>query len=295
MHRVHRLPRVVFPAMVSRVKMLARMDIAERRRPQDGRFKPNIETMKSNFVYPPVPYGVWRKGRDRNLIQCFEARVRPTRFFPREMAIYKRMLMIQPGWFWSSDPREGKPPRCTVHCITSTHHESISSHSKTPSRTYTKPSTKSPCNPHWTHISTALKNVLRQDPDVVMVGEIRDSGDRRKCSTSGSDRSPSPIHNPYRRCGRSHRSNDRSGTLSILLSSVLVGVIAQRLVRRILSTLCGGRCTHRRTGLYLRLPRVRGRSFKIKHGEGCVRCRYTGYKGRTGCTKLCRSHPASHD
>ena len=55
LHRVHRLPRVVFPAMVSRVKMLARMDIVERRRPQDGRFKTQHKNDEVELRVSTVP------------------------------------------------------------------------------------------------------------------------------------------------------------------------------------------------------------------------------------------------
>jgi len=72
------------------------------------------------------------------------------------------------------------------------------------------------------------------------------------------------------------------GVLPFLLSSVLVGVVAQRLVRK--------NCLHCAVDdvlqddevLALRIKGTRGKRLKVRRGVGCVKCRYTGYKGRTG-------------
>ena len=55
LHRIHRLPKVVLPAMISRFKMLARMDIAERRRPQDGRFKTTHQDEEIELRISTIP------------------------------------------------------------------------------------------------------------------------------------------------------------------------------------------------------------------------------------------------
>jgi general secretion pathway protein E len=129
---------------------------------------------------------------------------------------------------------------------------------------------------------TALKNVLRQDPDVVMVGEIRDTETAENAVQAAltGHQVLSTVHTGDA-AGAIGRMVDL-GTLPFLLSSVLVGVIAQRLVRRICQHCTVDDVLTEEQALSLRLPRVRGRTFKIKRGEGCVRCRYTGYKGRTG-------------
>ena len=72
------------------------------------------------------------------------------------------------------------------------------------------------------------------------------------------------------------------GVLPFLLSSVLVGVVAQRLVRRICQHCTVDAVLTEEQILALRIHGARGRRLKVRHGEGCVRCRHTGYKGRTG-------------
>ena len=289
MHRVHRLPRVVFPAMVSRVKMLARMDIAERRRPQDGRFKTQHKNDEVELRVSTVPTAFGEKV----VIRIFDPGVLRQEldqlgFFPREMAIYKRMLMNSTGMVLVVGPTgSGKTTTLysSLHHINSPRinivtledpienvHEAFNQIAMQPRIGLT--------------FGTALKNVLRQDPDVVMVGEIRDSETAENAVQAAltGHQVLSTIHTGDA-AGAIGRMIDL-GTLPFLLSSVLVGVIAQRLVRRICPYCVVEDVLTEEQALFLRLPRVRGRSFKIKQGEGCVRCRYTGYKGRTGLYEI---------
>ena len=105
---------------------------------------------------------------------------------------------------------------------------------------------------------------------------------QQKCYTSSHDRS---YGSKYNTCGEVSGAIGRMldlGTLPFMLSSVLVGVIAQRLVRRI--------CPHCAEDSFLteeqihalRIQGARGRRLKVKKGKGCVKCRHTGYLGRTG-------------
>ena len=67
-----------------------------------------------------------------------------------------------------------------------------------------------------------------------------------------------------------------------LLSSVLVGVVAQRLVRKVCPHCAVDDVLHDDEVLALRIQGARGRRLKVRRGVGCVKCRYTGYRGRTG-------------
>ena len=130
--------------------------------------------------------------------------------------------------------------------------------------------------------AAALRTVLRQDPDVVMVGEIRDPETAQYAIQAAltGHLVVSTLH-----------TNDAAsaitrlldlGVYPFLLSSVLVGVVAQRLVRQI--------CAHCKTDGFLTEEQVlslgiagaEGRQLKVWYGKGCVRCRGTGYTRRTG-------------
>ena len=106
---------------------------------------------------------------------------------------------------------------------------------------------------------------------------------------------------PYRRLSRvtlvisTLHTNDAASAITrlldlevypFLLSSVLLGVVAQRLVRKVCPDCSEDDWLSEDQALALRIPNVEGRKLKVKHGTGCVRCRGTGYKGRTALFEL---------
>ena len=134
----------------------------------------------------------------------------------------------------------------------------------------------------------ALRTILRQDPDIVMIGEIRDTETARMATQAALTGHMvfSTLH-----------TNDTASTITrlidlevepFLLGSTLTGVMAQRLLRTI--------CTSCRTtdtlseeqidllGLDVK-PRS-GQVFPVAYGAGCIQCRGTGYRGRTGVFEL---------
>src|SRR5690606_38551371 len=131
--------------------------------------------------------------------------------------------------------------------------------------------------------ANALRTVLRQDPDIVMVGEIRD-GETASMAIQGALTGHlvfSTLH-----------TNDAPSTVTrllelgvkpFLLASTLVGVVAQRLLR----TICPDCKTStfltedQLAALDLKLPSKQKRRLAVKFGRGCTTCRYTGMLGRT--------------
>jgi type II secretory ATPase GspE/PulE/Tfp pilus assembly ATPase PilB-like protein len=134
--------------------------------------------------------------------------------------------------------------------------------------------------------ATGLRSILRQDPDVVMVGEIRDSE-----TAEIAIRAALTGHQVF----STLHTNDSTGAVTrlidmgvepFLISSSLEGVLGQRLVRRI--------CPHCRTessvepALRDQLEAISGRKIEgaVFRGTGCDECRGTGYHGRTGIFEL---------
>jgi len=143
--------------------------------------------------------------------------------------------------------------------------------------------------------ATGLRSILRQDPDVIMVGEIRDSE-----TAEIAIRAALTGHQVF----STLHTNDSAGAVTrlldmgveaFLISSSLEGVLAQRLVRRI--------CTHCRAewpvpaGIREKLATLGARKVegRFYHGKGCEECRGTGYRGRIGMFELLAINPELRD
>ena len=285
LHVVHRLPRVVFPAMVSRVKTLARMDIAERRRPQDGRFKTahGEDEVEMRVSTAPTVFG------EKVVVRVFDPGILQSNLdylgmFPRELVQFRSMLANRTGMVLVVGPTgSGK---------TTTLYSSLAYLSSPKINIVTLEDPIENVHEKFNQIAmqprigltfgSVLKTVLRQDPDIVMVGEIRDAETAQNAVQAAltGHQVLSTIHTGEA-AGAVSRLLDLD-VLPFLLSGTLVGVVAQRLVRRICPHCAEDDLLSEEQALALRIPGTRGRRLKIKKPAGCVKCRYTGYLGRTG-------------
>jgi general secretion pathway protein E len=285
LHGVHRLPKVVLPAMVSRFKLLAKMDIAERRRPQDGRFKTTFgdDQIELRVSTMPTAFG------EKVVARIFDPGVRLNEleslgFFPREVTSFKQMLGHTSGLVLVVGPTgSGK---------TTTLYTSLNYLSSPRVNILTLEDPIEMVDTNFNQIAmqpkigltfgSALRNVLRQDPDIIMVGEIRDEETAQNAVQAAltGHLVISTVHT-IDSASAVGRMLDL-GVLPFLLSSVLVGVVAQRLVRRICSVCAEDDVLHEDEVSSLRIHGARGRRLKVRRGQGCVKCRQTGYKGRTG-------------
>ena len=294
LHRVHRMPKVVHPAIISRFKTMSRLDIAERRRPQDGRFKTKYKTdeVELRISTAPTAFGEKMVARIFDpgvLIQDIER----LGFFPRELEVMRQMITANTGLVLVVGPTgSGKTTTLysSLHYIASPRinvitledpiemvHEKFNQIAMQPKIGLT--------------FGSALKTVLRQDPDVVMVGEIRDEDTASNVVQAAMTGHLviSTIHTGEA-AGAVSRMLDL-GVMPFLLSGVVLGVVAQRLVRKV--------CPFCATDDYLteeqihslRIPSVRGKRLKIKRGRGCIKCRNTGYLGRTGLFEVMQITP----
>ncbi len=285
LHAVHRMPKTVHPAVVSRIKLLSRMDIAEKRRPQDGRFKTQIgdEEIELRVSSVPTAFG------EKVVVRIFDPAVlrqslADLGFFPRELATYESMIRSPNGMVLITGPTgSGKTttlystlhhvasPRiniCTLEDPIEMVNEAFNQMAMQPKIGFT--------------FGTALKNVLRQDPDIIMVGEIRDpdTADNAVQAALTGHMVLSTVH-----------TNDAAsavgrlldlGVYPFLISSVVLGIVAQRLVRKVCAHCAADEVLSPEQVDTLRIRGAEGRSLKVKRGQGCVRCRGTGYRGRTG-------------
>ncbi len=285
LHVVHRLPKAVYPALVSRVKTLARMDIAERRRPQDGRFKTQHKNAEVEMRVSSAPTAFGEKV----VVRVFDPGVltqdiERLGFFPRELQMFRQMLGNGTGMMLVVGPTgSGKTTTLysALHYLSSPRVNIVTL--EDPIENVHDAFNQIAMQPRiGLTFGSVLKTVLRQDPDVVMVGEIRDDETATNAVQAAltGHQVLSTIHTGEA-SGAVGRLLDL-GVLPFLLSSTLVGVVAQRLVRKLCPHCAEDDVLPEEQALALRIPGSRGRRLRIKRPGGCPKCRYTGYLGRTG-------------
>jgi len=294
LHQIHTMPKIVHNAVVSRIKMLARMDIAEKRRPQDGRIKTNhngreIELRVSSL---PVAFG------EKLVIRIFDPDIlmqdlENLGFFPRELELFKTFIAQPHGIILVTGPTgSGKTTTLysslkvlsTVEVNIVTIEEPI----EMICEEFNQVSVQPQIGLTFTNI---LKTILRQDPDIIMVGEIRDLETAENAiqaaltghlvfSTLHTNDAPTAIT----------RLVDL-GVPPFLISSTVIGVMAQRLVRKICPSCQKSIPLGAEEIEILGIKQFEKRPPLVKIGEGCPDCRWTGYKGRTGLFEVMEITP----
>jgi general secretion pathway protein E len=284
LHTVYRLPKNVHNAIVSRIKTLSRLNMAEKRRPQDGRIKTdkgNAE-VEIRISTVPVAFGekiVMRIMDPDILLQDIEM----MGFEKDDLEKYNQFIQMPHGIILVTGPT-GSGKSTTLYSTLrriSTSENNIITIEDPIEMVHEEFNQIGVQTAIGVTFESILKTILRQDPDIIMIGEMRDIETAENAiqaaltghlvlSTLHTNDAPSSIT----------RLLD-IGIPPYLIQATLVGVIAQRLVRVI--------CEHckepldidgeilKSTGINL----PNRHTNKFFHGVGCNRCRHTGYKGRT--------------
>jgi general secretion pathway protein E len=282
LHYIHKIPKSVHPPIVSRIKMLSRMDIAEKRKPQDGRIKTNYmgKEIELRVSTMPVAFG------EKVVIRIFDPEVLLQEldqigFYPREYQLFSSFIRRPNGVILVTGPT-GSGKTTTLYSalkVLSSPDVNIIT-VEDPIEMVMEEFNQVGVQPAiGVTFANSLRTILRQDPDIIMVGEVRDKETAENAvqaaltghlvlSTLHTNDAPSSIT----------RLLDL-GIPSFLIASTLIGIIAQRLVRKICPHCSKERFLSEEERVHLQLP---AKKFKVSYGEGCVECRGTGYKGRTG-------------
>jgi len=291
LHNVYTLPRAVHAPLVSRLKMLSRMDIAEKRRPQDGRIKIQKEgrDVELRLSTLPVAFGekiVVRIFDPQHLIQALDS----IGFFKEDLTAWRTFMNRPTGLVLVTGPT-GSGKTTTLYSTLkelSGPDVNITTVEDPIEMVYEEFNQVLVQRKIEVTFAQALRTILRQDPDIIMVGEIRDAE-----TAAMAVQSALTGHLVF----STMHTNDTASTITrlleldvepFLLASTLVGVMAQRLVRRI-CTSCKVETHLTREQidiLEIKLPPSSGQQLPVHIGEGCVRCRGTGYFGRVGLFEL---------
>ncbi len=291
LHPVYQMPMGVLNAMTARIKLLGRMDVVEKRRPQDGRIKtrnPRGDEIEMRLSTLPTAFGekmVMRIFDPDNAVKDLDA----LGFAPNEAQRWEALVKQAHGIILVTGPTgSGKTTTlystlkrvATEEVNVSTVEDPIEMIEPSFNQTQVQPQLDF-------NFTEGLRALMRQDPDIIMVGEIRDLQTAEMAvqaaltghlvfSTLHTNDAPSAVSRLL-----------ELGIASYLINATLLGVLAQRLVR----TLCD-KCrvldtdaTRADLAEFVKPWQING-SYRPYKAVGCVECRMTGFRGRLGLYEL---------
>lgn len=299
LHDMEAPPKQLQNAIISRVKIMAKLNIAERRLPQDGRIKMRILGKEIDLRVSTIPtiYGesvvlrildrenvileLTRLGFPKSSLKKFESTISKP---------YGMLLVTGPTGsgktttLYASLNKLNSPEKKII-----TIEDPIEYQLHGVNQIHVKPQI-------GLTFSNGLRSIVRQDPDIIMVGEIRDAetADIAIQAALTGHMVFSTVH-----------TNDSAGAIArlsdmgiehYLMASALVGILAQRLVRKI--------CLHCKEKVKITKKYLDnlGPEFdsilqinELFEGKGCEKCNQTGYRGRIGIYELLLIHEEIHD
>jgi general secretion pathway protein E len=292
LHDLFSLPLTSLPQLISRIKIMANMNIADHHRPQDGQFSVKA---KGRFIDIRVAIiaTVYGEMAVLRLLDKSRATLNLSElgFLPESLSKYENMLKVPYGVILVSGPTgAGK---------TTTLYASVNSLDQTSRNIIT---VEDPVEYRFSNINqiqvnvraginfaSGLRSILRLDPDVILIGEIRDSETANIAIQSAltGHLVLSSIH-----------ANDSVGVVlrlldlgvePFLVSSALIGVVSQRMVRRICPQ-CARMAEASPEETMVYAQEMSEEKTKFMYGAGCKSCSNSGYRGRTGIFEiLCNS------
>jgi general secretion pathway protein E len=298
LHQVYQVPMSVMTAMTSRIKVMGRMDLVEKRRPQDGRIKTRTvegQEVELRLSTLPTAFG------EKLVMRIFDPEVLVRDFaelgFSEEDLARWRKMTEQPNGIILVTGPTGSGKTTTLY--------STLKHLATPEVNVctiedpiemVEPAFNQMQVQHGLDLGFAdgVRALMRQDPDIIMIGEIRDLETAEMAiqaaltghlvlSTLHTNDAPSAIT----------RLIDL-GVAPFMINATLLGVMGQRLVRTL--------CPHCKKPMPLEdeenaqwdelvSPWKAKRPAQIHQPEGCLECRMTGYKGRVGIYEILLMSP----
>jgi general secretion pathway protein E len=298
LHEIQRVPKLVNLAITSRLKTMCRMDIAEKRRPQDGRIKTEHDGKEIELRVSTLPTAFGEKMVMRIFDPDVLIRDLPgLGFYEDELKTFGEWIKRPHGIILVTGPT-GSGKTVTLYSALknlASPEINITTIEDPIEMVHEEFNQTSVQNKVGITFASALRTILRQDPDIIMVGEIRDAETAQNAVQAALTGHLvfSTLH-----------TNDAAtsvtrlvdlGIQPFLISSVLIGAMAQRLVRKICDDCRQNRpLTLEESGM-LNLQAPAGKTIIVKEGAGCNRCRNTGYFGRSGIFEMLQIDNAIRD
>jgi general secretion pathway protein E len=298
LHQVYQIPMAVANAMTSRIKLLGRMDVIEKRRPQDGRIKtrtPAGQEVELRLSTLPTAFG------EKLVMRIFDPEVlvrdfRSLGFSGDDQARWQQMTGTPNGIVLVTGPTGSGKTTTLYTTLKQLATPEVNVCTIEDPIEMVEPAFNQMQVHHAVDLGFAdgVRALMRQDPDIIMIGEIRDLETAEMAiqaaltghlvlSTLHTNDAPAAIT----------RMLDL-GVPSYLINSTLLGVMAQRLVR----TLCP-HCKkalpitedQKATWRALVAPWKSNEPTQLWHPVGCLECRMTGYSGRIGIYEILLHSP----
>ena len=284
LHEVMKPPKHLQMAIVSRIKVLSELDIAVRLLPQDGRLTVHLPDREVDLRVSTLPTSHGEKVVMRLFDKsAFERKVDNLGLEGAPLEAFERAIRLPYGMVLISGPTgSGKTTTLysalhdikTVHRNLVTVEDPIEYHIESVSQVHANPKV-------GMSFARALRSILRQDPDVIMIGEIRDTetADIAVKSALTGHLVFSTVH-----------ANDAPGTLTrlvdmgvprYLVGSAMSLVMAQRLVRRVCERCREYHLPDEGEIASLGPDGEQLRGHRVARGRGCLACKQTGFVGRT--------------
>jgi general secretion pathway protein E len=289
LHEIQRVPKLVNLAITSRLKTMCRMDISEKRRPQDGRIKTEHEGKEVELRVSTLPTAFGEK----MVMRIFDPEIMirdlsGLGFYDDELKIFADWIKRPHGIILVTGPT-GSGKTVTLYSALkslASPEINITTIEDPIEMVYDDFNQTSVHSKIGITFASSLRTILRQDPDIIMVGEIRDQETAQNAIQAALTGHLvfSTLH-----------TNDASTSITrlidleiqpFLISSSLIGTMAQRLMRKICEDCKRNRPLTLEESAMLNLQAPPGKRIIVKEGAGCIRCRNTGYFGRTGIFEI---------
>ncbi|MFA5008776.1 MAG: ATPase, T2SS/T4P/T4SS family [Candidatus Omnitrophota bacterium] len=294
LHKRHVLPKALQSAIISRVKIMSNLDISEKRLPQDGRIRLRVEAKEIEFRVSTCPtiYGeniVLRILDKSGLVLGLES----LGFSQRSFEYFKSMITTPYGIILVTGPTGSGKTTTLYSALQILNKENVNIMTvEDPVEYEFQRMRQVQVSPDiGLTFASALRSFLRQDPNIIMIGEIRDLETAQIAvqaaltghlvfSTLHTNDSPTAFTRLI-----------NMGVEPFLVSSSLIGIVAQRLMRKICPK-CKEEYEPSKELLdSLGIENKNISQIKFARGKGCAACNKTGYKGRVGIYEVLKNTP----
>jgi type IV pilus assembly protein PilB len=276
-------PRNLHLSIVSRIKILSQMDIAVSRIPQDGRFTVRLDNREINIRVSTIPTTHGENVVLRLLdMSAFNYSLFDLGMSDRDRDLLTSVIACPYGMILSTGPTGSGKTTTLYAMLKELNKPDVNVITIEDPVEYRIPKIRQIQlnSKAGMTFASGLRSILRQDPDVIMVGEIRDAETARIATQAAltGHRVLSTVH-----------TNDAAGAITrlidmgvepFLVSSVLLVSFAQRLVRKVCPHCAERIQPQEESRRFWGIPE--GEEFTVMQPRGCARCQGSGYQGRTG-------------
>lgn len=289
LHSIHSLPKKVHNAIVSRIKALSRLDMAEKRRPQDGRIKTDKAGVEVDIRVSTIPVVFGEKVVLRLLDPDIMFKdLKELGFSDPDFNKYQKIIRNPHGIALVCGPTgSGKSTSLYSTLRTLSTPEINITTIEDPIEMISNDFNQIAVHPSiGITFSSILRNILRQDPDIIMIGEMRDLETAQNAIQAALTGHLvfSTLH-----------TNDTVSSIvrlldlgipSFLIQASLIGIISQRLVRQICDDCKETFEVDIKKLATLGIDLTQKETSRLFRGKGCSRCRGTGFHGRTSVFEI---------